>query len=91
MWPVQGLCGQYRDRRDGTGTAGPGAQGWWRDRGAGPGARLTVPVPQAVVKALEQLAQQGRIREKTYGKQKIYFADQVSPDPGAIATSTCPR
>ncbi|KAM6295569.1 homologous-pairing protein 2 homolog [Aegotheles albertisi] len=30
----------------------------------------------AVVKALEQLAQQGRIREKTYGKQKIYFADQ---------------
>ncbi|XP_050183710.1 homologous-pairing protein 2 homolog [Myiozetetes cayanensis] len=30
----------------------------------------------AVVKALEQLAQQGRIREKAYGKQKIYFADQ---------------
>ncbi|KAM9368744.1 homologous-pairing protein 2 homolog [Phaethornis superciliosus] len=30
----------------------------------------------AVVKALEQLAQQGSIREKTYGKQKIYFADQ---------------
>ncbi|KAI1230285.1 Homologous-pairing protein 2, partial [Lamprotornis superbus] len=30
----------------------------------------------AVVKALEQLAQQGRIREKVYGKQKIYFADQ---------------
>ncbi|XP_064895469.1 homologous-pairing protein 2 homolog isoform X2 [Columba livia] len=30
----------------------------------------------AVVKALEQLAQQGRVREKTYGKQKIYFADQ---------------
>ncbi|XP_010293961.1 PREDICTED: homologous-pairing protein 2 homolog, partial [Phaethon lepturus] len=40
------------------------------------GARLTAPVPQAVVKALEQLAQQGRIREKAYGKQKIYFADQ---------------
>lgn len=31
------------------------------------------------MKALEQLAQQGRIREKAYGKQKIYFADQVSP------------
>ncbi|XP_031324595.1 homologous-pairing protein 2 homolog isoform X2 [Camelus dromedarius] len=30
----------------------------------------------AVVKALEQLAQQGKIKEKTYGKQKIYFADQ---------------
>ncbi|XP_004633845.1 homologous-pairing protein 2 homolog isoform X6 [Octodon degus] len=30
----------------------------------------------AVVKALEQLAQQGKIREKTYGKQKVYFADQ---------------
>ncbi|XP_061223023.1 homologous-pairing protein 2 homolog isoform X1 [Neopsephotus bourkii] len=30
----------------------------------------------AVVKALEQLAQQGRVREKVYGKQKIYFADQ---------------
>lgn len=32
---------------------------------------------QAVVKALEQLAQQGKIKEKMYGKQKIYFADQV--------------
>ncbi|XP_075417980.1 homologous-pairing protein 2 homolog isoform X2 [Tenrec ecaudatus] len=30
----------------------------------------------AVVKALDQLAQQGRIKEKAYGKQKIYFADQ---------------
>ncbi|XP_027949800.1 homologous-pairing protein 2 homolog isoform X3 [Eumetopias jubatus] len=30
----------------------------------------------AVVKALEQLAQQGKIKEKVYGKQKIYFADQ---------------
>ncbi|XP_006247311.1 homologous-pairing protein 2 homolog isoform X1 [Rattus norvegicus] len=30
----------------------------------------------AVVKALDQLAQQGKIKEKTYGKQKIYFADQ---------------
>ncbi|KAM9520480.1 homologous-pairing protein 2 homolog isoform 1-T1 [Guaruba guarouba] len=30
----------------------------------------------AVVKALEQLAQQGRVREKAYGKQKVYFADQ---------------
>ncbi|KAL2101198.1 hypothetical protein ACEWY4_002959 [Coilia grayii] len=31
----------------------------------------------AVVKAVEQLAQEGKIREKTYGKQKIYFADQA--------------
>ncbi|KAL4657807.1 hypothetical protein GN956_G2748 [Arapaima gigas] len=30
----------------------------------------------AVVKAMEQLAQEGKIREKIYGKQKIYFADQ---------------
>ncbi|XP_072212726.1 homologous-pairing protein 2 homolog [Excalfactoria chinensis] len=30
----------------------------------------------AVVKALEQLAQQGLVREKAYGKQKVYFADQ---------------
>lgn len=30
-----------------------------------------------MVKALEQLAQQGKIKEKMYGKQKIYFADQV--------------
>ncbi|XP_062875175.1 homologous-pairing protein 2 homolog [Trichomycterus rosablanca] len=30
----------------------------------------------AVVKAMEQLAQDGKIREKVYGKQKIYFADQ---------------
>ncbi|XP_074117705.1 homologous-pairing protein 2 homolog [Sminthopsis crassicaudata] len=30
----------------------------------------------AVVKALEQLAQQGKVKEKVYGKQKIYFADQ---------------
>lgn len=27
---------------------------------------------------MEQLAQEGKVREKTYGKQKIYFADQVS-------------
>ncbi|NWI64651.1 HOP2 protein, partial [Todus mexicanus] len=27
-------------------------------------------------------AQQGHIREKIYGKQKIYFADQVRPGPG---------
>ncbi|XP_076000365.1 homologous-pairing protein 2 homolog [Genypterus blacodes] len=31
----------------------------------------------AVVKAMEQLALEGKIREKTYGKQKIYFADQA--------------
>ncbi|KAM5274075.1 homologous-pairing protein 2 homolog [Ctenodactylus gundi] len=30
----------------------------------------------AVVKALEQLAQEGKIKDKTYGKQKIYFANQ---------------
>ncbi|XP_048373024.1 homologous-pairing protein 2 homolog isoform X1 [Sphaerodactylus townsendi] len=30
----------------------------------------------AVVKALELLAQQGKIKEKAYGKQKIYFPDQ---------------
>ncbi|XP_002409139.3 homologous-pairing protein 2 homolog [Ixodes scapularis] len=30
----------------------------------------------AVVRALEQLAQDNKIKEKTYGKQKIYFADQ---------------
>ncbi|XP_078280683.1 homologous-pairing protein 2 homolog [Rhinoraja longicauda] len=30
----------------------------------------------AAVKALEQLAQDGKIKEKVYGKQKIYFADQ---------------
>lgn len=29
-----------------------------------------------VVRALEQLAQDNKIREKTYGKQKIYFANQ---------------
>ncbi|XP_078501497.1 homologous-pairing protein 2 homolog [Lissotriton helveticus] len=31
----------------------------------------------AVVKAMEQLAQQGKVKEKLYGKQKIYFADQA--------------
>ncbi|KAF7225753.1 homologous-pairing protein 2 homolog [Nothobranchius furzeri] len=30
----------------------------------------------AVVKAMELLAQEGKIKEKIYGKQKIYFADQ---------------
>ena len=38
------------------------------------------------MKALEQLAQQGHIREKAYGKQKVYFADQVSPGPGPRRT-----
>lgn len=32
---------------------------------------------QAVVKAMELLALEGKIKEKVYGKQKIYFADQV--------------
>lgn len=27
---------------------------------------------------MEMLAQEGKIMEKVYGKQKIYFADQVS-------------
>ncbi len=35
-------------------------------------------IHQAVVKAMELLALEGKIKEKTYGKQKIYFADQVS-------------
>ncbi|KAM4716842.1 homologous-pairing protein 2 homolog [Anableps anableps] len=30
----------------------------------------------AVVKAMELLAQEGKIKEKMYGKQRIYFADQ---------------
>ncbi|XP_049924346.1 homologous-pairing protein 2 homolog [Epinephelus moara] len=30
----------------------------------------------AVAKAMELLALEGKIKEKTYGKQKIYFADQ---------------
>ncbi len=33
---------------------------------------------QAVVKALESLAAKGSVREKTYGKQKVYVADQVN-------------
>ncbi|XP_015282081.1 PREDICTED: homologous-pairing protein 2 homolog [Gekko japonicus] len=32
----------------------------------------------ALVKALEQLTQQGKIKEKVYGKQKIYFPDQAT-------------
>lgn len=35
-------------------------------------------IHQAVVKAMELLALEGKIKEKMYGKQKIYFADQVS-------------
>ncbi|XP_041736566.2 homologous-pairing protein 2 homolog isoform X1 [Coregonus clupeaformis] len=31
----------------------------------------------AVVKAMEQLAQEGKVKERTYGKQNIYFADQA--------------
>ncbi|XP_033639241.1 homologous-pairing protein 2 homolog [Asterias rubens] len=30
----------------------------------------------AVVRALEDLAENGKIKEKIYGKQKVYFADQ---------------
>ncbi|XP_008570103.1 PREDICTED: homologous-pairing protein 2 homolog isoform X4 [Galeopterus variegatus] len=43
----------------------------------------------AVVKALEQLAQQGKIKEKTYGKQKIYFADQGQFDMVSDADLQC--
>lgn len=48
--------------------------------------------PQAVVKALEQLTQQGKIKEKVHGKQKVYFPDQVSqpqhpPPPLGISLS----
>ena len=32
---------------------------------------------QLVVKTLETLAAQGKIKEKVYGKQKVYVADQV--------------
>ncbi|TEA40107.1 hypothetical protein DBR06_SOUSAS8210031, partial [Sousa chinensis] len=39
----------------------------------------------AVVKALDQLAQQGKIKEKMYGKQKIYFADQEQFDTASDA------
>lgn len=30
----------------------------------------------AIIRALDQLAQDNKIKEKTYGKQKVYFADQ---------------
>ena len=33
---------------------------------------------QAVVKALEELTRDKKIKEKIYGKQKVYVADQVS-------------
>lgn len=39
---------------------------------------------QAVVKAMELLALEGKIKEKIYGKQKIYFADQVQFDIWAL-------
>lgn len=38
---------------------------------------FSIALIQAVVKAMDQLAQEGKIKEKVYGKQKIYFADQV--------------
>lgn len=31
---------------------------------------------QAIVKACESLTESGKIKEKTYGKQKVYVADQ---------------
>ena len=33
---------------------------------------------QAIVKALEELTRDQKIKEKVYGKQKVYVADQVS-------------
>ena len=47
---------------------------------------------QAVIKALETLAEEGKVKEKTYGKQKVYVADQVR---GCLrgtnfSTSRCP-
>ena len=33
---------------------------------------------QAIVRVLEELAKDGKIAEKVYGKQKVYVADQVS-------------
>jgi 26S proteasome regulatory subunit (ATPase 3-interacting protein) len=35
----------------------------------------------AVQRALDQLVDEGTVREKTYGKQKIYFADQSKFSP----------
>ncbi|XP_012512128.1 PREDICTED: homologous-pairing protein 2 homolog isoform X2 [Propithecus coquereli] len=43
----------------------------------------------AMVKALEQLAQQGKIKEKMYGKQKIYFVDQEQFDIVSDADLQC--
>ena len=34
-----------------------------------------------MVRSLEELAQGGKIKEKVYGKQKVYVADQVG-SPG---------
>ena len=34
------------------------------------------------MKALESLASQGKITEKTYGKQKVYAPKQVRNDTG---------
>lgn len=36
---------------------------------------------QAIVKACESLSQSGQIKEKVYGKQKVYVADQVKMKP----------
>ena len=37
-----------------------------------------------MVKALESLAEKGKVREKTYGKQKVYVADQVRLKPCSV-------
>ena len=39
--------------------------------------RDTVWTLQAVIKSLETLAEEGKVKEKAYGKQKVYVADQV--------------
>lgn len=41
-----------------------------------------------MVKAMELLALEGKIKEKTYGKQKIYFADQVGVSAVVQVTHT---
>lgn len=37
-----------------------------------------VELLQCITRVLEQLASSGKIREKVYGKQKVYVVDQVN-------------
>lgn len=41
--------------------------------------RCHVELLQCITRVLEQLASSGKIKEKVYGKQKVYVVDQV-PD-----------